>query len=188
VTFLSSVNLGDQVPLLVKAKSSTTGESFQVIEQTSGLRSGGSPEVQVLQILAKGASDTAELGGYFSLSFNGSLNSTVWLPVRIYCCIFILLFYLLCAMPDFYFDHFSRSFNLLLFFNYSSFLGELRGSYDVPRSWSAEDFAYSARHPNRGFLLAERLQQHGLSVAHHVQWRQGQSARPADRHGPFNHQ
>jgi hypothetical protein len=82
VTFVSEINQGDQVPIIASSLASTLDkEKLEVIEVTSGQRSGGFSEVQFITIRASGTNDTADLGGWFRLSFNGSQTYTTYLPI-----------------------------------------------------------------------------------------------------------
>ncbi|RYG69809.1 fibronectin type III domain-containing protein, partial [archaeon] len=82
VTFLSETNLGNQVSLVANSLAAESdGESIQVFEVTPGSRPGGTPEVQIVSILAAGSTSADDLGGWFRLSFNGSENMTTYLKV-----------------------------------------------------------------------------------------------------------
>jgi hypothetical protein len=79
VTFTGSV--GDQVPIVPQMVASGTSSSVVVSQVVSGRRPHGYSEQQIVTILAQGTNNTADLSGFFTLSFNNSVYSTTWLPV-----------------------------------------------------------------------------------------------------------
>jgi hypothetical protein len=85
VTFIdASINPGDQIALAASLQSGSSDDaSVQVIEVQSGQRSGGSSEVQILQVESTdGVSPITNADGWFRLSFEGS-NYTHYLPVDV---------------------------------------------------------------------------------------------------------
>jgi hypothetical protein len=79
ITF--SENQGDQVMLAALPSAAIPAESVNVYELQKGKRAGGMKETQIISIMVIGVNSTDVLGGYFRLSFNGTLEQSVYLPV-----------------------------------------------------------------------------------------------------------
>jgi len=81
ITFLSDTNVGNQVAFVPQLSSLSPSQSIAVIEKVKGQRSQGNHEVQLLTIISRGSNSSSDLGGWFTLSFNGSESTTIYLPV-----------------------------------------------------------------------------------------------------------
>ena len=79
VTFTG--NPGNQVLLQSSTIASGSTSSVVVSELVTGRRANGYSEQQIITLLAVNTNSTSDLSGYFTLSFNSSAYSTVWLPV-----------------------------------------------------------------------------------------------------------
>ena len=79
VTFTG--NPGNQVLLQASTIASGSTSSVVVSELVTGRRANGYSEQQIITLLAVNTNSTSDLSGYFTLSFNSSAYSTVWLPV-----------------------------------------------------------------------------------------------------------
>jgi len=81
ITFLDSSNTGDQVQFVATLTQVSNIDTVSVIRITDGQRKGGFHEVQLLSIMSAGSTLATDLGGWFTLSFNGSQSTTQWLSV-----------------------------------------------------------------------------------------------------------
>ena len=79
VTFTG--NPGNQVLLQASMINSGSTSSVVVSELVAGRRANGYSEQQIITLLAVNTNSTSDLSGYFTLSFNSSAYSSVWLPV-----------------------------------------------------------------------------------------------------------
>eukprot|EP01041_Mallomonas_annulata_P013627 gene13627-28942_t len=80
ITFKSSVNVGDQVPLATSPVA-TRSEHVDNYELVTGRRAGGFAERQIISIISYDTNSSSTLGGWFRLSFNSSYTYTPWFPV-----------------------------------------------------------------------------------------------------------